>query len=86
MNRVLPVLAVAMVFSACASSRAPQPAASPAFPPPPTVTAADAASYGTTLADASAWTVVPRISARARCFENKGVWRPTAVVCEWEAL
>lgn len=32
----------------------------------------------------SAAVVSPRLSARAYCFENRGVWRATAGVCEYE--
>jgi hypothetical protein len=35
-------------------------------------------------ASVSSATVNPRLSARAYCFESRGVWRPTAGVCEYE--
>jgi hypothetical protein len=84
MIRVVPVLALAIVFSACAS-KAPQPAALPAFPPPVPVSSAEAATIASTPAAATWEQVAPRLSARARCFESRGVWRATAVVCEYEA-
>jgi hypothetical protein len=87
MSRVLPVLAVAIALSACAS-KAPQPAALPsaaAFPPPTPVSGAEAATIASTPAAATWAQVAPRLSARARCFETTGVWRATAVVCEYEA-
>jgi hypothetical protein len=81
MMRVLPVLAVAIAISACAS-KAPQPAAAPPL---------SAAPYASPAMEvtpaAAAWaTVSPRLSQRAQCFENRGVWRPTAYVCEYEGL
>jgi hypothetical protein len=30
-------------------------------------------------------TVSPRLSPRASCFEDNGVWRATSMVCEYEA-
>jgi hypothetical protein len=82
MKRVLPVLAVAIVLSACAS-KAPQPAAAPSFSAAPS---ASPATMEMTPAAAEWSSVSPRLSQRARCFENRGVWRPTAYVCEYEGL
>lgn len=87
MIRVLPVFAIAIALSACAS-KAPQPSASPspsAFPAPAPVSGAAAATMGTTQAGASWATVSPRLSPRAYCFQSGGVWRATAVVCEYES-
>jgi hypothetical protein len=86
MIRVLPVLAIAIALSACAS-RAPQPAALPAaaFPPPVPVSSAEAATIASTPSAAMWAQTAPRLSARARCFESGGVWRATAVLCEYEA-
>lgn len=86
MIRVLPVFAIAIALSACASS-APQPSAaiSPsAFPAPPPVSGADAATMGTTQATATWAMTSPRLSPRADCFRSGGVWRATAHVCSYE--
>jgi hypothetical protein len=84
MMRVWPVLAVAIAISACAS-KAPQPAAAPSLSAAPYASASPA-TMETTPAAAAWATVSPRLSQRARCFENRGVWRPTAYVCEYEGL
>jgi hypothetical protein len=81
MMRVLPVLAVAIMLSACAS-RSPQPFAAPSFSVDPS---ASPATMGTTPA-AAAWAEVsPRYSQRGYCFQTRGVWRATAEVCEYES-
>ena len=36
-------------------------------------------------ASVSSTTVIPRFTARAYCFENRGIWRATAGVCEYGA-
>ena len=36
-------------------------------------------------ASVSSSTVIPRYTARAYCFENRGVWRATAGVCDYQA-
>jgi hypothetical protein len=76
------VRAVAIAISACAS-KAPPPAAVPSLSAAPY---ASPATIEMTPA-AAAWAEVsPRVSQRAYCFENRGVWRPTAYVCEYEGL
>jgi hypothetical protein len=70
-KRIL-VLLLAVGAAGCATAD-PQPAAAPAalvqeMPP-------DTRSHSIEYQ-------VPRLSARARCFESRGAWRPTSYVCE----